>query len=86
MLTPGGSDALLSNSFLDDALDSELLRSMGISEPIWKLDEPQWGGFIGAPRTGLLTTKRPVEKPACRIKSCPTVRLKIIAARKETKI
>src|ERR1700722_10892434 len=32
----------------------------------------QWGSFvradfIGAPRTGLLSTKRPVEKPACRI-------------------
>jgi hypothetical protein len=29
--------------------------------------------FIGAARTGLLTTKRPVEKLACRIKSCPTI-------------
>jgi hypothetical protein len=29
--------------------------------------------FIGALRAGLLSTRRPVEKPACRMQSCPTV-------------
>jgi hypothetical protein len=29
--------------------------------------------FIGAARTGLLSPKRPVEKPASRMQSCPTM-------------